>query len=1069
MAPIEKETQQKISKVLYLEEIEKAFVEANAKWIVLPNADLDIGFYSKGRNRVLTTVNLPGAANCVGICLLREGESAALLETRTKTAEQQVRTYYPQIKEFTILTGTPEVINEFLQNKMSETEEQEVLPQEIIGMPESIVYERPVEYVNQLLARTEGLLGLYESRRVLDRYKIGVSTKGRLSFFFHDQEAAHSDEPLGPRLVNVKNVRIGKLKTVMDQRRKDPEKMILTEEVILPEALIAGIYIPDVEQITNEIIVDNPKIKEKPELLRTEIKRRAYITAEYIRRSLVPQVRLGLENTQNFYIAVAFEGQLNVWERHGFLTDIPPIIKGAVSPSVVLDVLAADQGFRNVDIKYRTRTGIVPLDVIFYKRNENGFAMLNSIPMWGYGKNLKNFTPYNNVVGLISVPDDMKFSERKKLSRRLEKTLIPFWSPGIGDIKVLTVDQKLLEQWRNFGIIPPKEEEIVDPEMVAHRSPDYGFFPTGGELKSAHFVMFESKQMIGGNQFALTLNYPGNTQRAVLIDWGWPFATDQNISQFPNRKSYAMGFNVYLEQGILPSLPRLYREDLLIQSLNEVVLRRISRNEDSYVVRELYHRKGWHDFVETLHQEGISKGFQVRDFVSEDYHAKLEAFENKFYTQKIIYDAIVMTHGHQDHDGAVSMIRDEVPAAMSYETWAFETARYRTGWHWSVQEAIYRKMRELDRIGNHYEVYSRPTHLFYDGQSMQLSPTINLTMPHVDHSIYGATAPVIRVMDSLGRTEFTIGISGDLKSGPHTERAIPILQQVNVLGIEGTNTQEEDKKPSTWFTEEIVRANMRKLREDADRERKAMIVQIPPNHIERLDSIAEGRGNRVVTVPLALAQVLHQFAIMNERLPWDKRVDVPVLGRDIVIQRPVKMTFDPWEEQLMHQYPVVSINTILASPLDYVVVATPYDRIVNILGGAWPKFDGMVVRSSYWPYQAEDKMRVIADYRDTRKHNWKYYADIDLSRGTVLWPKRENTIGLHASGHATESQLLDLIAAIADGGNLRLVIPFHTITRGAYAAKIQRYLDQKGLAVDPNKIQVITRVGKNGYAIPIPL
>jgi mRNA degradation ribonuclease J1/J2 len=401
-------------------------------------------------------------------------------------------------------------------------------------------------------------------------------------------------------------------------------------------------------------------------------------------------------------------------------------------------------------------------------------------------------------------------------------------------------------------------------------------------------------------------------------------------------------------------------------------------------------------------------------------------------------------------------------------TAAFLEALYRSGWHYTTQETITRKLRELGMKNGKYGVGKRPLYIVDDGDTRKIGHGLNISAYPVNHSILEATSYQATILDSRGNKLSTVACLGDLRNGPLTEKAIKALSDSRVLIIEGTNM--EENKPSIGVTEQQVKNNIEKLRQRADELNGIFIVQSPPNHLERLMSIIDVSGRRKVCVPFSMAQILHEFAILNESLPPEKRIKIPQLGKDAFIFKQPKMVYDPWEQQLENTYGAVRSNDIFADPTGFTVVLSPYRLLVsyfsNINTENTSKLKGVVVRSSYWPYSANDKNIVLSNLDYCNRQGLEYIADIDLSNNMVILPK--NPIGLHASGHATKDQLLEYINAFK---NIQLIVPLHTLRRGIFSSEIVKFLRQKGIQVYPEVggVRVYSKVGKRGFSVPIPL
>jgi len=1037
------------------------FRKQQATWLVKHGEyPLDIGFFSTGVRKELKKIDFLGVKGCVGICLPFPSESEEEFERRFSETRRMLEEKRPDLGEF-ILLREKEVLDlaegKITAAQLVETRkpaEKELWPQaEGVGESKEILWQR-----------LEALLTKEENQALLRELSIGVGQKGKLEVLFVDNGETKGNGG-AIRLVNIKNVRAPILRANQTGRS--------LEEVIKEEAMCAGIYVPDVAAIAQKILAQNPQLAESPHLLREAVKMRAYTTAEYIRRSLVP--RLGQEGVK-FFIPVAFEGQLSLWEKVGFLSDIPPFLPGAVTPKEVIRVLFQDEeGKRQgplaqLGLSFSTRGVMVEgLDLLFYVKDEQGVKHPQGVSLWGWGKGMRGLQAYNNVVGLVFFSDETPLSERKEHTRRI-RTLVRHWLND-PQVEVMGVDRRLVEEWRRRGnpLVSPQELQEAVAQMTPKKRLDYGFAPTGG-IEEVKLFVFEKQPQIGGNQIVLVAYLGGNLRRAVILDWGWPFSVDTAASVFPNRPSFELGLGPILDAGFFPPLRRLYRTDLLVKSLNIASLQAAAEGHYSFIVSELYHRLGWGG-LRALMEEFLTRNRIVfSEFASLRQH--LEGYEKKYYQEiKTVYDIMLASHAHQDHVGGMSLVRFEIPVGLTPSTWAFLEAAFRTGWTWSTQEYNHRKVREQGKKGCAYPVEKRPVVLFWNGQWRKVSPEMETVAYYVNHSIPGATSFVVKVLDPHHQARTAVAYLGDFKAGPLTDRAVEGIKRegAQVLIVEGTNLSETGK-PSAKFTEAQVAENLEGIRKQADEEGALLLIQFPPNHLERLKGIIEAAGGRTVAVTFGVAQILHEFAILNERLPISQRLEVPRLGREVVIFKHPKLVYDPWELQLEKSYGAVTLNYILAHHSEIVLLTSQYQLLNNVLGGL-PSQAGMkikVVRSSYWPYGALDKRIVLSNWKFCRRHGFGYLADINLERGRVTRPK--NPQGFHASGHCTPQELLDYIAAIAEGGDLRLVLPIHTLRRGRFADAIEKRLnDLERQGIQFTWPRIMGRVRHNVCEIPVPL
>jgi mRNA degradation ribonuclease J1/J2 len=908
--------------------------------------------------------------------------------------------------------------------------------------PQQFVEETSHDILSQ---RVASLLETHQTSEELNEMGIETASKAKLDVLFVDA-GGDPESPANIRLVNLKNVYTGRTSRNVFQ------------ETCAPEALCAGIYIPDMDEIQKQCINEHPELQKDIVALKEMAKKTAYLTAEYIRRSLVKSVHTR-EKDPPFSIAVASEEQLAQWEQQGFTSDLPPFRKGAVRPKDVLQQLFYDiDGNRNgslvqAGIDYKTRGVMIPgLDISLVKKDSNGMSTPAKVDLYGYGKG-DELIPYANVVGLVCTESGLSVGERKRIARRMTNQ-VRYW---LNDptVQVMNVDPELLTLWKECGaVVKQNETQFVDMTLQRTQS-GYGFLG-GGLIQSVSVNMIENRQQIGGNKVIPTVRTSDGTVSA-LFDFGWSYPDEQVVSGFPNRPPYQKGLTPYLESKILPPIRRLYRTDLLETSLDAGTLVNAAGGSYSYIASELYHRLGKKDFIDAVRRRVPN----FRDF--DTLLSRLGSYEEQYYRDKTTYAAILLSHAHVDHSGAMFAVRDEIPAGMTPASAALLHAGYRSGWHYTTQEPIIRKMRELGKVGSSYETAERPLFLFGNSQSMFISPEMRVTAHHVNHSIPGATAYVLEVMEN-GQPLVGIGYTGDWRSGSLTDGAIHALGDCDTVVVEGTNFGSD--KPSTGITEARVAETLEAYRQQEDQRGGLYVIQLDGKNTERLENVVSGSKGRKVVVPLGTAQILHEIAMMNEALPRGQQISAPVLGTDVIPFEPQKAMYDLWERQLMETYGSVSMNDIVLDPKNFTLVTDPYKSLYSIFGELPKGFVGTVVRSTYWPYGDSDKQLTLSNYHWCIQHGLQYIADIDLSHNSIRKPR--DPIGVHASGHMTPDETLDVIATWANRGNVTKIIPLHTTARGRFSDQVKNMLRQQNIAVYPEgAFQIQRGVGKGGYVMPL--
>ena len=156
-----------------------------------------------------------------------------------------------------------------------------------------------------------------------------------------------------------------------------------------------------------------------------------------------------------------------------------------------------------------------------------------------------------------------------------------------------------------------------------------------------------------------------------------------------------------------------------------------------------------------------------------------------------------------------------------------------------------------------------------------------------------------------------------------------------------------------------------------------------------------------------------------------------------------KLSYDGWESQLRELYGVVSVGEALGKPREFVVIFPPSMLLAAVFSGSVRKnIGGAFIYSNYWPYESSQKGMVGSNFRFAQKQGWGVISDV--AEGLRISRRPSEVWGVHASGHATEEYLLEVIREIARGGNLRMVVPIHTEYPGVFAEEIKGPWGRRG-------------------------
>lgn len=418
-------------------------------------------------------------------------------------------------------------------------------------------------------------------------------------------------------------------------------------------------------------------------------------------------------------------------------------------------------------------------------------------------------------------------------------------------------------------------------------------------------------------------------------------------------------------------------------------------------------------------------GFVFRDDLgSADLwtHFKLSPFY-----RELDINGVLLSHAHLDHSGYVSFLRPEIPIYTTAMTAFIAKAMQDSGKTDFEKEVSYYIPREEEKGAAKQRCFK-----VFDAQNLSLEALRfwqdtpgsrqlqtkpvevadrvgSLTLRHfpVDHSIFGATA--FAVETSSGWVVYT----GDLRlrgrKGYLTEEFIEAAAQLKpaILICEGTNVESD-----VTVSEEEVYAKA----QEAVRKAKALVIaDFGPRNIERLltfRQVAEETNRRLVI----LAKDAYLLKAMQPLSP-----EIPNLASDrfIYIYEDIKLRLDRWEKGIRSEYQakLVSPEEVSQHQDSYILCFSFWD--INELPSIMPRQGSAYIYSSSEVFDEEGALDI------KRLHNWLNHfgmTGIGLPQEQLEWKVPEAERGLHASGHASGAELLELIQRI----NPRVLIPIHT-------------------------------------------
>jgi len=481
---------------------------------------------------------------------------------------------------------------------------------------------------------------------------------------------------------------------------------------------------------------------------------------------------------------------------------------------------------------------------------------------------------------------------------------------------------------------------------------------------------------IGGNQILLE---DGDTR--VFFDFGLPFGRRSlYFEEYLNPRPGA-GLLDPLEMGLLPPLRGIYRDDLLPdESLWQ-------RFENSPEYRRL---------------EGVN--------------------------------GVLLSHAHLDHSGYISFLRPEIPVYSSALTAFIAKAMQDSSPSNFEKEVCYASPRKLEdgylrAQGN----YIRRPFLFLDNPELTpkaqefwdctpmkrkpLEPSppppererigqLRLKFFPVDHSIPGACA--FAVETSAGWVVYTGDLRLKGRKGHQTEDFIHEARKLkpSILLCEGTRAGDF----RSISEEEVYQNALKAVRN----EKELVIADFGPRNVERLLTfyqIAREVGRNLLILAKD-AYLLQAMQLVSPEFPPLEEL------REVLIYRDLKFRLAAWEESIHQQFQskLISSSEVQRNPGDFICCFSFWDldELIDIA----PR-GGTYIYSSSEVFDEEGALDM------KRLHNWIRHFElrgVGLPRENLGWRVPEEEQGLHASGHASGSELLDLVREI----NPQVLLPIHT-------------------------------------------
>ncbi len=708
------------------------------------------------------------------------------------------------------------------------------------------------------------------------------------------------------------------------------------------------------------------------------------------------------------------------------------------------------------------------IDLIFQRRDKNGrihLVPIDNVLVHNLGKRKRggqqsqDFMPQSSVIGITVVPEKTDPKDIAKLGKELVASLRRYFPVSL-DATVLMLTPSLFEEWKRRGtlFLPTEELDRVLKETPRSQAREYGYDTTGKNGKEGmtisyvEFILIWRGPKIGDMQYMVIEHYHDGS---VIVHDGDCGSVHKNVPEMmkdiTGRQGLATLVRQKLDTGELSMYPgRIPLPYLLASTAYWPALTKSGGCPSvRYVRAELYRRSNPDDLAQIIGKEKAGIIFQYGEIDS-------RVHQDKRFERGII----ALSHAHDDHDGNIGML--DGPLIGIWQTIAHERAKSNHAPTFQDRtDRIARVDTAIAKGGKRsYDAEPRTMFpIFIQGEEVRISQHISVRFYFVDHSI---EASWVGWHTPFGNVLFL----GDMQPGPWTTDAIQAAsgQEYLYYIAEATNPPDTEKA-SAHISPEHVYDNMVRIMSRENSRNNLIVIQAPPNHLDRLRLIAEAcrhpSVNRRLVVGYRAADIIEHLrsAKLTSPLYAYGRDDVftPRIGIEYSLYTKPLATIRPWQRYLENIARQVSADGAIdiwklqQVAGDVALVLSVYDSPYKQLsGGSFPGVIG--IRSSPFPYQSKDKEREFAARWYFGKEDGTYYASHTLF-GDGWRAKYTGDIahGLHSGGHGTFLEMMEIQKQLIvnnphwQRGGVVTICYVHGLHTRIYARKAKEWFQSQGI------------------------